>query len=338
MQEKIVLYKKVADDVLAMLQQAYRVVQFDGVNAGNRAAFMAQLEDAVGLIGASVKIDATILDLAPRLKAISSISVGIDQFDPADLSKRGIALLNTPDVLTETTADTGFALILATARRVVEMADYVRQGRWTHSIGDDCFGSDVQGKTLGIVGMGRIGGAMARRASLGFGMPVLYSNRHPNPAAEKAYGARFCPLATLLQSADFVCITAPLTPETHGMIGATELAQMRSSAILINISRGSIIDETALISALENGRLRGAGLDVFEREPLSPDSRLLQMPNVVALPHIGSATHETRHGMAVCAAQNLLDALSGKATRNVVNAEVLTQMRQFGIQSSQPSL
>ncbi len=326
MQEKIVLYKKVADDVLAMLQQAHRVVQFDDINAGNREAFMAELKDATGLIGASVKIDASVLDHAPRLKAISTISVGIDQFDPADLSKRGIVLLNTPDVLTETTADTGFALILATARRVVEMADYVRQGRWTHSIGEDCFGTDVQGKTLGIVGMGRIGGAIARRASLGFGMPVLYNNRRPDPAAEKAYGARFCSLDALLQSADFVCVTVPLTPETHGMIGAQELAQMRPGAILINISRGSIIDETALISALENGRLRGAGLDVFEREPVAPDSRLLKMPNVVALPHIGSATHETRHGMAVCAAQNLLDALSGNATRNVVNPEVLTRL------------
>ena len=319
MQTKIVLYKKVADDVLALLQQEHQVVQFDGVDDNNRAAFMVELEDAAGLIGASLKIDAAVLDHAPRLKAISTISVGIDQFDPADLSRRGIVLLNTPDVLTETTADTGFALILASARRVVEMADYVRQGRWTNSIGEDCFGTDVQGKTLGIVGMGRIGGAIARRASLGFGMQVLYSNRSPNPAAEKAYAARFCPLGTLLQSSDFVCITVPLTPQTRGMIGAAELAQMRPSAILVNISRGSIVDESALISALENGRLRGAGLDVFEREPVAADSPLLKMANVVALPHIGSATHETRHGMALCAAQNLLDALSGKATPNAVN-------------------
>jgi len=319
MQAKIVLYKKVADDVLAMLQQDYQVVQFDGVDAGNRAAFMAAVKDAVGLIGASLKIDAEILDHAPQLKAISTISVGVDQFDPADLRRRGIVLLNTPDVLTETTADTGFALILAAARRVVEMADYVKQGRWTHSIGEDCFGTDVQGKTLGIVGMGRIGGAIARRASLGFGMQVLYNNRSPDPAAEAAYAARFCPLGRLLQNADFICITAPLTPQTRGMIGKAELAQMRSSAILVNISRGSIIDETALIEALESGRLRAAGLDVFEREPLPADSRLLSLPNVVALPHIGSATHETRQRMALCAAQNLLDALSGKPTPNVAN-------------------
>lgn len=319
MQAKIVLYKKVSDEVLAMLQQDYQVVQFDGVDDANRAAFMAQVQDAVGLIGASLRIDAEILDRAPRLKAISTISVGIDQFDPADLRRRGIVLLNTPDVLTETTADTGFALILATARRVVEMADYVRQGRWTHSIGEDCFGTDVQGKTLGIIGMGRIGGAIARRAALGFGMRVLYNNRSPDTAAEAAYGARFCALDQLLQNADFICITAPLTPQTRGMIGKAELAQMRSSAILVNISRGSIVDEAALIEALESGRLRGAGLDVFEREPLAADSRLLRLPNVVALPHIGSATHETRERMALCAAQNLLDALGGKATPNVAN-------------------
>ncbi|WP_211474072.1 2-hydroxyacid dehydrogenase [Collimonas humicola] len=319
MQAKIVLYKKVADDVLAMLQQDYQVVQFDGIDAGNRAAFMAELQDAVGLIGASLKIDAEILDHAPRLKAISTISVGVDQFDPADLRRRGIVLLNTPDVLTETTADTGFALILAAARRVVEMAGYVKQGRWTHSIGEDCFGTDVQGKTLGIIGMGRIGGAIARRASLGFGMRVLYNNRSPDPAAEAAYAARFCPLGQLLQNADFICITAPLTPQTRGMIGKAELAQMRSSAILVNISRGSIVDEAALTEALASGRLRAAGLDVFEREPLPADSRLLSLPNVVALPHIGSATHETRKRMALCAAQNLLDALSGNPTANVAN-------------------
>ena len=319
MQAKIVLYKKVADDVLAMLQRDYQVVQFDGVDAGNRAAFMAQLQDAVGLIGASLKIDAEILDQAPRLKAISTISVGVDQFDPADLRRRGIVLLNTPDVLTETTADTGFALILAAARRVVELAGYVKQGRWTHSIGEDCFGSDVHGKTLGIIGMGRIGSAIARRAALGFGMRVLYNNRKPDPVAEAAYAARFTPLGELLQDADFVCVTVPLTPLTRGMIGKAELAQMRSSAILVNISRGSIVDEAALIEALQSGRLRAAGLDVFEREPLPADSPLLRLPNVVALPHIGSATHETRKRMAICAAQNLLDALSGKPTPNLAN-------------------
>ena len=319
-QGHVVLYKKVSGDVLAMLQARFQVVQFDGVNEANREAFMAALENAEGMIGASVKIDGAILDAAPHLKAISTISVGIDQFDVSELARRGIVLLNTPDVLTETTADTGFALILATARRVVELADYVRAGQWTRSIGTDCFGSDVHGKTLGIVGMGRIGGAIARRAALGFGMRVLYANRSPNTVVEQSCGARLTALDELLKLADFVCITVPLTVQTQGMIGSRELALMPSHSILINISRGSIIDEKALISVLENGRLRAAGLDVFEREPLSADSPLLRMKNVVALPHIGSATHETRHAMAVCAVQNLIDALDGKHSANVVRA------------------
>ena len=282
-------------------------------------AKFSTLTNAEGMIGASLKIDAAILDAAPKLLAISTISVGTDQFDVDDLTRRNIALLNTPDVLTQTTADTGFALILATARRVVEMADYVRAGEWTRSIGEACFGTDVQGKTLGIIGMGRIGGAIARRAACGFGMRVLYTNRTPNVAAEKAYGAQLTPLDDLLKTSDFVCVTVPLTPQTERMIGARELALMPSRAILVNISRGSIIDESALITALENGQLRGAGLDVFEREPLPQDSPLLRMKNVVALPHIGSATHETRHAMAVCAAQNLIDALDGKYSGNIVN-------------------
>ncbi|QRX84160.1 D-glycerate dehydrogenase [Glaciimonas sp. PAMC28666] len=319
MQPTIVLYKKVPEDVLAMLQARFSVVQFDGVNGDNRAAFVAALANAEGLIGASLKIDAGILDAAPHLKAISTISVGTDQFDVDDLTRREIVLLNTPDVLTQTTADTGFALILATARRVVELADYVRAGQWTGSIGEACFGTDVQGKTLGIIGMGRIGGAIARRAACGFGMRVLYTNRTPNVAAEQAYGAQFTALDALLRTSDFVCITVPLTPQTEGMIGARELAKMPPRAILVNISRGTIIDESALITALENGQLRGAGLDVFEREPLSPDSPLLRMKNVVALPHIGSATHETRHAMAVCAAQNLIDAMEGESSGNMVN-------------------
>jgi lactate dehydrogenase-like 2-hydroxyacid dehydrogenase len=322
MQPNIVLYKKVSEDVLAMLQARFQVAQFDGVHDANRAAFVAALANAEGMIGASVKIDGAILDAAPQLKAIATISVGIDQFDASDLTRRGIVLLNTPDVLTETTADTGFALILASARRVVEMADYVRAGKWTHSIGTDCFGTDVHGKTIGIIGMGRIGGAIARRAALGFGMRVLYANRSPNPAAEQACGAQFAALDDLLKSSDFVCVTVPLTPQTLGMIGSRELALMPSHATLINISRGSIIDETALITALENGRLRGAGLDVFEREPLAPDSPLLRMKNVVALPHIGSATHETRHGMAICAAQNLIDTLDGKHSVNAINPKL----------------
>lgn len=288
-------------------------------------AFVAALRDADGGIGASVKITPAMLEGATRLKALSTISVGFDQFDVADLTRRGIVLAHTPDVLTESTADTVFSLILASARRVVELAAWVKAGQWQQSIGPAQFGVDVQGKTLGIVGLGRIGGAVARRAALGFNMKVLYTNRSANREAEEAYGARRVELPELLANADFVCLQVPLTPQTRHMIGAKELSSMKKSAILINASRGATVDEKALIEALQNGTIHGAGLDVFETEPLPADSPLLKLANVVALPHIGSATRETRHAMARNAAENLVAALNGTLTTNIVNREVLQQ-------------
>ena len=320
--KKIVVYKSLPEDVLAYLQQHAQVVEVD---ATQHDAFVAALREADGAIGASVKITSAMLEGASRLKALSTISVGFDQFDVADLTRRGIVLAHTPDVLTESTADTGFALILASARRVVELADWVKAGQWRESIGPAQFGVDVQGKTLGIVGMGRIGGAVARRAALGFNMRVVYTNRSPNPQAEAAYGARRVELAELLATSDFVCLQVPLTPETKHMIGAAELKAMKQSAILINASRGATVDEPALIDALKNGTIHGAGLDVFDTEPLPADSPLLKLANVVALPHIGSATHETRHAMARNAAENLVAALDGTLTTNMVNREVLAK-------------
>lgn len=318
--KKIVAWKPLPEDVLEYLQQHAQVVQVD---PARHDALVAALRDADGGIGASVKITPAMLEGATRLKALSTISVGFDQFDVADLTRRGIVLAHTPDVLTESTADTVFSLILASARRVVELAAWVKAGHWQQSIGPAQFGVDVQGKTLGIVGLGRIGGAVARRAALGFNMQVLYTNRSANPQAEAAYGARRVELQELLATADFVCLQVPLTSQTRHMIGAKELASMKKSAILINASRGAIVDEQALVEALRNGTIHGAGLDVFEKEPLGADSPLLQMANVVALPHIGSATHETRHAMARNAAENLVAALAGTLATNVVNREVL---------------
>jgi gluconate 2-dehydrogenase len=318
--KKIVAYKPLPDDVLAYLREHAEVVQAD---AAQHDAFVAALKDADGAIGASVKITPAMLEGATKLKALSTISVGFDNFDVPDLTQRGIVLAHTPHVLTESTADTVFSLILATARRVVELADWVKAGKWQASVGPAQFGVEVQGKTLGIVGLGRIGGAVARRAALGFNMKVLYTNRSANPQAEQAYGARRVGLAELLASSDFVCLQVPLTSETQHLIGAVELRAMKKSAILINASRGATVDETALIGALQAGTIHGAGLDVFETEPLPAGSPLLSLPNVVALPHIGSATHETRHAMALNAAENLVAALDGTLTRNVVNREVL---------------
>lgn len=315
MKKRIVLYKRLSDDLMARLQDRVEVTWVDTSEPDGLARLRDALPGAHGLLGASLRLDASLLDLAPQLEVVSSVSVGVDNYDVAELSRRGVMLTNTPDVLTETTADTGFALILATARRVVELANWVRDGHWQANLGPAHFGSDVHGKTLGIVGMGRIGEALARRAAAGFGMRVLYHSQRPKPQVE----ARQCSLDELLQQADFVCLTVPLSASTEGLIGARELALMKPEGILVNISRGRVVDEQALIEALRARRIRGAGLDVFVQEPLSADSPLLQLDNVVATPHIGSATEETRQAMARCAVDNLLSALAGERPANLVN-------------------
>ncbi|MGN8277905.1 2-hydroxyacid dehydrogenase [Pseudomonas sp. SMN5] len=319
MKKHVVLYKALSAQLMARLQAQADVTLIERLDAQGLAQLRDALPGAHGLLGASLKLDGSLLDLAPNLQAIASVSVGVDNYDIDYLTKRRILLSNTPDVLTETTADTGFALILATARRVVELANLVRTGQWQKSIGPEHFGSDVHGKTLGIIGMGRIGEALAQRGHFGFGMPVIYHSHSPKPAVEQRFNARYCDLETLLRQANFVCLTLPLTKETEGLIGAQAFAQMRPETIFINISRGKVVDESALIDALRNGQIRGAGLDVFEREPLGADSPLLQMDNVVATPHMGSATHETREAMARCAVDNLLAALAGERPANLVN-------------------
>jgi phosphogluconate 2-dehydrogenase len=320
MTQHVVLYKKLSAPLMQRLQAQAEVTLIDDPKSSDG---LARLRDALphadALLGASVKLDAELLDLAPKLKAVSSVSVGVDNYDIEYLTRRGILLTNTPDVLTETTADTGFALIMATARRVVELATMVRDGQWQQNIGPKHFGSDVHGKTLGIIGMGRIGEAVAQRGHFGFGMPVIYHSHSPKPAVEARFNAHYRSLEDVLREADFVCLTVPLTAETEGLIGAEQFAQMRPETIFINIARGKVVDERALIAALQNGQIRAAGLDVFEQEPVSPDSPLLKMDNVVATPHMGSATHETREAMARCAVDNLLTALAGERPKDLVN-------------------
>ncbi|MEJ8862557.1 D-glycerate dehydrogenase [Pseudomonas jessenii] len=322
MKKQVVLYKKLSPLLMARLHEHTDVTLIDSLDAEGLGKLRYALPRAHGLLGASLKLDAELLDLAPNLEAIASVSVGVDNYDIDYLTERRILLSNTPDVLTETTADTGFALILATARRVVELANMVRDGQWTRNIGPAHFGSDVHGKTLGIIGMGRIGEALAQRGHFGFGMPVIYHSHSPKPAVEKRFNAQYRSLPELLQQADFICLTLPLTAETEGLIGAEEFALMRPESIFINISRGKIVHEAALVEALRSGQIRAAGLDVFEREPLNLDSPLLQLNNVVATPHMGSATHETREAMARCAVDNLLAALAGERPVNLVNPGV----------------
>lgn len=319
MKPNVILYKKIPADLCTRLEQHFNVTEFDGLPPAGHPA-LAQVE---GIIGSGGNVDRDFLAQTPRLRAASTISVGYDTFDVNALSEKGVVLMHTPTVLTETVADTVFALILSSARRVVEVAERVKAGEWKSGVGSDWFGIDVHHKTIGILGMGRIGLAVAQRAHFGFSMKVLYNARRHHAEAEERFNARYCDLDALLSESDFLVITLPLTEETRHLIGREQLAKMKSSAILINIGRGAVIDETALIEALANGTLHAAGLDVFTQEPLPIDSELLSLPNVVALPHIGSATHETRYGMAECAVDNLIAALTGDVKENCVNPQVL---------------
>jgi gluconate 2-dehydrogenase len=312
MKQKVVVYKEIPAVLMARLQSEFEITFFDGVRADNQAAFYAAVKAAHGAIGASVVLPNELLEQAPDLKIVSTISVGVDQFDLDYFRQRGLMLAHTPGVLNEATADLIFSLILSSARRIVELADYVRDGKWQGSVGEDMYGVNVYGKTLGMLGMGRIGSAVARRAHHGFGMQVLYHNRRPDPEAEKALSARYVSKDELLAQADFVCVMLPLTKQTERTMGAREFALMKPSATFINASRGKVVDEAALIEALQQKTIHAAGLDVFEQEPVALSSPLLKMPNVVALPHIGSATHETRFAMAELAVDSLIAGLRGE--------------------------
>ena len=319
MKPNVVLYKSLPDDLRARLDEHCRVTEVNDLSLETLAAHASAFSEAEGILGSGGKVDADFLRHMPKLRVASTVSVGYDNFDVAALNDNGVLLMHTPTVLTETVADTMMALVLSSARRVVEMAERVKAGEWQKSIATDWYGIDVHHKKLGILGMGRIGLALAQRAHLGFGMPILYNARKQHPEAEQRFDAQYCDLDTLLAESDFLCISLPLTAQTHHLIGREQLAKMKKSAVLINAGRGPVVDEQALIAALKDGTIHAAGLDVFEQEPLSVSSELLQLRNVVALPHIGSATHETRYGMAKDAVDNLIAALSGKVEKNCVN-------------------
>ncbi len=323
MKPRIVITREVFDDAIDFLQQHCEVDANQADAPYTPDALAAKLSNAQGLMCALTdRVDAGLIARSPQLKAVANIAVGYNNIDVPACTARGIQVTNTPGVLDDSTADLAFALMLATARRITEVEAYIRKGEWTGWKLKQWLGVDVHHATLGIVGMGRIGQAIARRA-YGFEMKLIYHNRkRAAPEIEQRVNATYASLDELLAQADFVILQMPYTPETHHLIGAKELAKMKPGAILINSTRGGVVDDKALIEALKNGVIRAAGLDVFEGEP-KLDAGFLTLQNVVLVPHIGSSTEATRRAMAMTAAKNLVAALSGAEPPNLVNADAL---------------
>ncbi|WP_102272515.1 2-hydroxyacid dehydrogenase [Cytobacillus massiliigabonensis] len=280
---------------------------------------LKEVADVEGLMTPKGIITREFLEKAPRLKIVSNIAVGYDAFDIHAMKEQGVLGTHTPYVLDESVADLAFGLILSASRRITEFNNMVKGGKWDKSIRETYFyGQDVHHATLGIIGMGRIGEKIARRAALGFEMKVLYNSIRRKPVLEEKYGIHYSELNPLLESADFVLLMLPLNNSTYHFFGEEQFNRMKSNAIFINCSRGQVVDETALIAALKEGKIYGAGLDVFEVEPVDKENPLLKMDNVVVLPHIGSATEQTRFDMAMKAAENLVACVTGRVPENVV--------------------
>jgi glyoxylate/hydroxypyruvate/2-ketogluconate reductase len=318
MKPKIIVYKKVDKKVISLLNEYFKVIYFEKLDNQTYPEFLDELKDAKGIMGSGLKVDSEFLNLAPQLKIVCNTSVGYDNLDLTALADRGIMATNTPEVLNDTVADTIMGLILSTARRMPELDHLVKTGQWETGLEEKGFGVDVHHKVLGIIGMGGIGSDVAKRAHFGFDMEILYHNRSRNQEAEQKFGATYCSLEDLLKKSDFVCLMTPLTPQTEKLMGTREFELMKESAIFINASRGKTVDEEALIHALQTGKILGAGLDVFVQEPVMKDNPLLFMKNVVTLPHIGSATYETRFKMAMLAATNLVAGLQGEIPPNLI--------------------
>ncbi|WP_168121107.1 D-glycerate dehydrogenase [Paenibacillus sp. HB172176] len=318
MKPKIFVDRSLPAYVEQFLSESCLIDKWEEQDTIPRDELHRRLADAQGYITAGRRIDEELLQAAPNLKVVSTISVGYNHFDIEAMKRYGVIGTHTPSVLDETVADLVFSLMLGVSRRVAELDRYVRDGNWKRGDGANLFGMDVHHATLGIIGMGRIGEAVARRARFGFEMEVQYYNRSRKPEAEAKYDAVYRDLDLLLATSDFVVMLTPLSEQTKGMIGKREFALMKRDAFFINASRGATIDEAALIEALQNGGIRGAGLDVFEKEPVSTDNALLRLPNALLLPHIGSATTKTRNDMAMLAAQNLVNVLDGKQPPHLI--------------------
>lgn len=320
MKQKVVVFSQIDTDIQNKLEQNYQVSYIQPKLGDVNQQLLQQVQDADGMIGAGRLLNRDNLASATRLKIISSVSVGYDNYELDYLNEKKIYLSHTPHVLTETTADLAFTLLISAARKVAYLDQWTKQGQWQRTVGEAQFGMDIFGKTLGIIGLGHIGAAIARRGFYGFNMNILYHNRREKPELAQGLNAQYCQLDELLQRSDFVVVAVDLNADSKALIAAAELAKMQPHAVLVNISRGSVIDEQALIEALKTKQIFAAGLDVYQKEPLK-ESELFQLDNVVTLPHVGSATAATRKKMAELAYQNLVDALEGRVPRYVVNPE-----------------
>jgi glyoxylate/hydroxypyruvate/2-ketogluconate reductase len=326
MKPNILVARAVFPEVIARLQQHFEVESNQADETWSKAQLAEKLRNKVGAFTTgSDRIDAEVLAVCPQLKICANMAVGYNNFDLDAMTARGVLGTNTPDVLTETTADFGFALMMATARRMTESEHYLRAGKWSKWSYDMFAGSDIHGATLGILGMGRIGQGIAKRGALGFGMKVIYHNRSRLDAATEAqYKARYVSKEELLRSADHLVLVLPYSAASHHSIGAAELAQMKPSATLVNIARGGIVDDAALAAALRDKRIAAAGLDVYEGEPkVHPD--LLTVPNVVLTPHIASSSVPTRLAMANLAADNLIAFFTQNKALTPLNPQVLAK-------------
>ncbi|MEM4535930.1 MAG: glyoxylate reductase [Nitrososphaerota archaeon] len=324
MKPVVYVTRTIPEVALTLLRQYCEVIYRDEMAPPSREELLKNVLNVDAIYCTlNEKIDREVVDASPRLKVVGTMSVGVDHIEVEYATSRGVYVVYTPGVLTETTADLAFALMLATARRVVEGDRMIREGKWKLAWAPTMMlGYDVHGKTLGIIGLGRIGVAVARRAK-GFNMKVYYYDVNRRKDIEDELGVQYLELQNLLKISDFISIHVPLTPETRHLIGEKELRTMKPTAIVVNTSRGPVIDEKALVKALREGWIAGAGLDVFEMEPLPPDSPLVDLPNVVLTPHIGSASYDTRNMMAQYAAEGIIKVLKGEEPENLYNRDVV---------------
>ncbi|WP_080872895.1 2-hydroxyacid dehydrogenase [Oceanobacillus timonensis] len=320
MKPKVYITRKLPESIINKIEEVCQVRMWKEENEPvPREVLLHEIEQADGLFCLLTEvIDREVLNAANKLKVIANMAVGYNNIDTEEAAKKDIIVTNTPDVLTETTADLTFALLMSTARRIVESSTYLKEGNWKTWSPMQLSGQDINGAKLGIIGMGRIGKALIERAK-GFNMDVSYYNRSRKLDVEEAFNVTFLDKDSLLKESDFICILVPYSPEVHHFIGERELRLMKNSAILINTARGGIVDENALFHALKNEEIWGAGLDVFKEEPVSLENPLLSLPNVTALPHIGSSSEATRLEMADLTAENLIQVLVGKKAITPVN-------------------